>query len=604
MGLRLRFAWVPLLCSALAWSAAPEWTEVKSPHFSVVTDAGEKRGRDVALRFEQMRAVFGSLMAVAKVNLPVPLQIVAFRNTKELRQFAPLWNGKPTQMAGLFQAGPDRGFIMLDMSVENPWEVVFHEYGHQLLHGNVQEPMDPWFDEGFAEYFSSIEVDGKQARVGKVTEDTYRSMEYTGIMKVSDLLRVQQNSSVYNESGDHRTSFYTTSSFMVHYLYDNQWISKLGKYFGLVKQDGKTPDDAFQQAFGVTPQQFDKQLRQYATSGQFRYHVLPAPAGLASDSFNSKSFPDLDLRVLMADIHLHSTDYQEKARTEFEEVLKADPGNAGALRGLGYACLRKQDFEHAREYFGKAVERDANDPWVLYYSAMFLKQEHGEGFGIRGESAAIMQKRLEKAVELNPEFADAYSLLGSAYMIEGKNEESLKALIKAINLNPQNEKYRLNAANVYMNMRQFDKASAVLHTLQKSSNPEVVARAGQVLSFIEESKRAEAEIKKANEQIAQGNSLLLSYKADADVQTTVAAPVGSINFVKGKIASVDCSGKPAAILRVMVGGKAWNLKVKDTSHVVVIGADQFSCSWINQRAAVNYRSTGESTGDIVSLEIQ
>src|SRR5438874_11717433 len=101
-----------LLSSAPCSAGEAQWTEIQSPHFSVVTDAGEKRGREVALRFEQMRAVFASLMAVAKVNLPVPLQIVAFRNTKELRQFAPLWNGKPTQLAGLFQAGQDRGFIM------------------------------------------------------------------------------------------------------------------------------------------------------------------------------------------------------------------------------------------------------------------------------------------------------------------------------------------------------------------------------------------------------------------------------------------------------------------------------------------------------------
>jgi hypothetical protein len=74
--------------------------EVRSPNFSVVTDAGEKRGREVAMRFEQMRAVLGALMTKAKVNLPVPLQIVAFRNTKEMRQVAPLFNGKPTQVAG------------------------------------------------------------------------------------------------------------------------------------------------------------------------------------------------------------------------------------------------------------------------------------------------------------------------------------------------------------------------------------------------------------------------------------------------------------------------------------------------------------------------
>src|SRR6266550_4314945 len=86
--------------SRSAIAGEPEWVEVKSPNFSVVTDAGEKRGREVAMRFEQMRAVFGALITKANVNLPVPLQIVAFRNTKEMRQVAPLFKGKPTQVAG------------------------------------------------------------------------------------------------------------------------------------------------------------------------------------------------------------------------------------------------------------------------------------------------------------------------------------------------------------------------------------------------------------------------------------------------------------------------------------------------------------------------
>ena len=105
---------------APAFAGEPEWVEVRSPHFSVVTDAGEKRGREVAVRFEQMRAVFGALMTKAKVTLPTPLQIVAFRNGNEMRHFVPLWRGKPTQVSGLFMGNDDRSFILLDMSVENP----------------------------------------------------------------------------------------------------------------------------------------------------------------------------------------------------------------------------------------------------------------------------------------------------------------------------------------------------------------------------------------------------------------------------------------------------------------------------------------------------
>jgi hypothetical protein len=44
-----------LVVSTLIVSAAgsePAWVEIRSPHFSVVTDAGEKRGRDAAFRLQ------------------------------------------------------------------------------------------------------------------------------------------------------------------------------------------------------------------------------------------------------------------------------------------------------------------------------------------------------------------------------------------------------------------------------------------------------------------------------------------------------------------------------------------------------------------------
>ena len=71
-----------VLWSRQSFAGEPQWVEVRSPNFSVITDAGDKRGRDVALHFEQMRSVFGTLMTKAHVNLSVPLQIVAFRSTR------------------------------------------------------------------------------------------------------------------------------------------------------------------------------------------------------------------------------------------------------------------------------------------------------------------------------------------------------------------------------------------------------------------------------------------------------------------------------------------------------------------------------------------
>ena len=73
---------IVLLSSIFSAAAEPPWLEVHSTHFTVITDAGEKKGREVALRFEQMRAVFALLLTKERLNQSVPLTILAFKNDK------------------------------------------------------------------------------------------------------------------------------------------------------------------------------------------------------------------------------------------------------------------------------------------------------------------------------------------------------------------------------------------------------------------------------------------------------------------------------------------------------------------------------------------
>ena len=90
-----------LLASAFAAEQSPR-LEIHSAHYTVITDAGDKKGREVALRFEQMRAVFAALLMKERLNEPVPLTILAFKNDKTYFQSAPLRRGQPIGAAGFF----------------------------------------------------------------------------------------------------------------------------------------------------------------------------------------------------------------------------------------------------------------------------------------------------------------------------------------------------------------------------------------------------------------------------------------------------------------------------------------------------------------------
>ncbi|MGH9556317.1 MAG: hypothetical protein ACRD2Y_10900, partial [Terriglobales bacterium] len=210
--------------------------EVRSPHFTVVTDAGERRGRDVALQFEQMRAVFGILIQRKAVNIPVAVEVVAFRNNSGMRQFLPWYKGKPTDAVGLYLGGEARNFVLVDLSSEGRWPTTYYEFAHMLLDANYP-PAQPWFDEGFAGYFSTVRVSNKEVRIGAAPEGLQDILKQNKLMPVTDLFSVDGR--ILQETGDYRILFTSQSWLLVHYLIASKKLSQAGEYFDLVQNQNQ-----------------------------------------------------------------------------------------------------------------------------------------------------------------------------------------------------------------------------------------------------------------------------------------------------------------------------------------------------------------------------
>ena len=105
--------------------------------------------------------------------------------------------------------------------------------------------------------------------------------------------------------------------------------------------------------------------------------------------------------------------------------------------------------------------------------------------------------------------------------------------------------------------------------------------------------------------VAVASSIAPSGPPETDTGSTpTAASPSAVKFLKGTIVKVDCTSGPGATLTLTSAGKAWSMQVRDTHHVLVMGADGFSCNWSKQKAALNYRETGSFAGAVVSIEIQ
>ena len=223
-----------------------------------------------------------------------------------------------------------------------------------------------------------------------------------------------------------------------------------------------------------------------------------------------------------------------------------------------------------------------------------------------------MIKHLNTAIALDPNFADSYSLLAFAQMSAGDPAKGLVSMQKAASLNPRNERYQLNLAEMYLNNQETDPAIAILDGLARTGSPGVAARAGERLQQALEFKAAIREAQTTNPGVGPENDGPMP--ADALIRTEKnpepQEQVGDITsrtpprYLKGIIVSVDCSSPPAATLTVVSGGRNWKMQVSDSQHVLLIGADSFSCRWSKQKVALNYRETGVGMGRIVSIEVQ
>ncbi len=281
--IRRKFLLVALVVCSLSTARADQpWVEVTSPHFSVFSDGGEKRAREVTQRFEQMRIAFGVLFSKLSVNT-APLQIIAFRNNKELRQYSPLYNGKPIELAGFFlgnggQGGPgannDRQYIALDLSGEDNWDTVFHEYAHLLINSNFP-PTPVWFDEGFAEYCSSLKVDKHEIDMGLPKPGLMMLLGQSRWLKIEDLFSVKHDSQIYNRD-DRRSVFYAQSWATVHFFMAKKMMKQLSDYVRLTQNEHVPVPEAIRRSFGMEPDALGKLIENYLRTGTMHFHNADA----------------------------------------------------------------------------------------------------------------------------------------------------------------------------------------------------------------------------------------------------------------------------------------------------------------------------------------
>jgi tetratricopeptide (TPR) repeat protein len=670
-----------VFCAGYPASAAsePPWLEIRSAHFTVITDAGEKKGREVALRFEQMRAVFANLLTKERLNQSVPLTVLAFKNDKSYYQVAPLHQGQPIDVPGFFLPGEDQDFIVLNLFEDESWRAVAHDFAEMLLNYNYP-PAQGWFDEGLAEYFSSIRVDNKQVEIGgdpelrpSLNEDLVANQRETQPPKsltellgaqvwlpLPDLFALKHDTSTHNQRS-HHTLYYAESWIVMHYLLHEHKLPETGTYFDLVLNQHLAVEDAIQKAYGMTAVQMEQAVKDYFhaqtalltaldaarqtnpdaaypadATGQYRF---PAPMGPDDSAMTSKPMPEADERALYAEVairiperrdlglaQLHAlasaptaadkkfeSKKEEKRPGEDPDLLPTNAiGSALAHRILAWDHIEHSEFDEASTELADAAALNPRDMWLRYYVAV-LKYRIAQSKHTDIEGLPNMMLDLRSVLEWYPEMASAYDLLGIARNEGGSTPAAMQAERAAIGLSPRNELYVYHLAQIYVASKKWEASQILLDRLKASSNPQMVALAKELLE------RAGTERKYGIPLGTLPQPKLAPQKSPFDVLEEDAAKRNAAEkaaqsagpedkrttkFVKGRLVGVDCSQTPAAVLTISAEGTTLKLRAQDYKSLLLIGVDDFSCDWRDRQVTVNYKPSGATNGDVVSLEMR
>src|SRR5262245_49431865 len=143
-----------------------EWIQIETAHFTIFSNAPERRALELGRSLERFRAVLSAFQTDLRIDPPQPYFIYISRNHESFNAYTLRENGKLAEISGLCNPGWDANYIMMSAAWnEDPRPIIYHEFTHQFI-GNNLAAVPTWFNEGLAEYYSTFIGDDKRASLG------------------------------------------------------------------------------------------------------------------------------------------------------------------------------------------------------------------------------------------------------------------------------------------------------------------------------------------------------------------------------------------------------------------------------------------------------
>ncbi len=576
------------------------WIEIKSPHYTIYSNASEHDGRRVAAQFEEIRALFEQSFPKLRVDFGKPTIVYVLKDENSLKLLMPTYgqNKNSMKLSGFYQLSNDKNFAVVRADVTgsgaNPYHVMYHEWAHGLFRLNYRG-LPLWLDEGLAEYWGGSDIDNKEGRVGMADPAQLRVLRQSAFLPISTLVSIDASSPLYNTK-DHAGMFYAESWAIVHYFSLAPEVRDqhlLDKYLAAL-QATDDPIEAADRSFGDLKKLGEK-LEAYTRQSAFLYQRISVKSSVSEKDFAARHLNQGEGLVIQADYLVH-TNHLPEAIAILHEAEKLDTKAPRLHDELGYYHFVKADFDNSLKEFDLAIAEDPNDATAYYYKASIPYRKGGYD----RENTPQIIANLQRVISLQPNFAPAHAFLCIAYTQSAETKpKALAEAKKAMDLEPGSLAYFIDAGRALIATNDLAKAKKVADTAQKLATwPRDRAMAANFQKTVNA---------KMNPSAYDPRSVAAADPVASDEGSTAGPAQPSQK--EGQITELICGHPPSVMFTLTVGDEQFLFHVKDVAKIRVLDAagntsEAASCGkWKDRKAMVEFSATpdGPAFGEVASI---
>jgi tetratricopeptide (TPR) repeat protein len=549
-----------LLLPALA-GAAEQWIKLETPHFELYTTAGEKKGREAILYFEQVRSFFLE-SSPSKKAPEFPVRIVAFRSESQYKPY------RMSESAVAYYANSrTRDYIVMEDIATEHYPAAIHEYTHLVVqHTGLKLPV--WLNEGWADVYSSLKPQGNKAIVGNLLPGRVQTLLTTKWLGLDVLGAVDHNSPMYNER-DKAGIFYAESWLLVHMLYLSPGYRAHFTQFVLAVANGQTMEEACQSIFQKSLKEVSTDLDRYIRGNQFYGVTFDVKLEKSAEEPQVSEVSGFDSGLVLADL-LTLVHKPQEAAQALQQLAKDNPDKPEVEESLGYLAWQGNDREAARGHFERAYAAGSKNAQMCYDYATLA-------FG--GPSGKDVIPIVRRALELKPDYVAARLWLGLLLTDGGKYADAIVELRQIHKIEPDQAPSFFSALSYsYYRTGNLEEARKDAEAAKKwAKTPAETERAESILRALNPPAAAPAAAKAvAKAETPEPERPVLQYRQPHEFEVKEAGPARNpfvkkddqMGQVEGVAERLDCEGKSARF-RIRVSGAAMEFEIPDPTNVLI-----------------------------------